>query len=301
MNMLRVAFIVVPVAAATLTIPPGLANPPQDRREDVRIEGRATLSIPRTEKAQLGTVVASFSYVQDRHKYYSDFSDLHLSIVRNSVTLLDAPIAPPCAEYCDAEPDGYGKRRSVFVRDVDGDAEPEVIVNIWTGGAHCCTWAYVFRYAPERSTYLLKKHNFGDFGYRLVDANQDGRPEFVGGDFRFAYVFTDFADSLFPIRAWRYEDADFADVTRSFPQLVRRDARGLLTYYRRNRRHRDSRGVLAAYAADQSLLGRREAGFRFVRTALKRSDVQKNGCHAACGRRYLRKLRRFLTRHGYGG
>jgi hypothetical protein len=52
------------------------------------------------------------------------------------------------------------------------------------------------------------------------------------------------------------------------------------------------RGVLAAWLADQYLLGRGAAGWSVLRRAERRGEVD---------RAYLRKLRSFLRRTGYIG
>jgi hypothetical protein len=167
----------------------------------------------RTEEARSGNVVARLTYTEDRSDpYITKFSDLHLSITRAGAALLDAAIGPPCPRYCGAEPARYGERHSVVVRDVDADSEPEVIVDVATGGAHCCVWAYVYRFAPERGAYSLVRHNFADFdGYRLADPDRRGPLEFVSSDRRFAYEFTAYAFSGFPVQIWRLRAGRFVD------------------------------------------------------------------------------------------
>jgi len=60
------------------------------------------------------------------------------------------------------------------------------------------------------------------------------------------------------------------------------------------------RGILAAYAADQFLLGHGPAGLRGVRRALRRRDVRRLEFSGwPRGRNYLRALRKYLRSWGY--
>jgi len=252
--------------------------------------GAKVRKITHIEHATLGQVTARLTYEERRSERTATYRGLRVRITRGSVRVLDAPVAPPCAEACLGHPAGAGARRSVHVRNLDGDAEPEAIVDVYTGGAHCCDWAYVYDYLPAESRYALARHNFGDPGYRIDDLEGDGSLEFVGGDARFASAFTAYVFSGFPIQVWRFADSGFANVTRSFPALVRRDARRFLRRYRRLGHREDARGVLAAYAADQYLLGRGKVGLALVRRAIARGEVRK---------RFLDSLRRRLERWGY--
>jgi hypothetical protein len=255
----------------------------------------------RTEDVSLGPVAARVSYT--RNAPYGHWN-LRLTISRNSVPIVsNAPVTPPCSKGCDTEPgvDHAGQSRSIAVLDLDHNAEPEVIVNVWSGGfPHCCLWAYVYRYVANESRYELAMHNFAAFGYRLHDPNHDGFVDFVASDYHFAYVFTDFASSRFPIQIWAYREGRFSDETRLFRKLIKRDARDHMHEYKRDRGRGDVRGLLAAYVADRCLLDRCRAGLRFVKRELRRHDVRKYEYPGwPRGRGYLRTLRRFLRRNGY--
>ena len=85
------------------------------------------------------------------------------------------------------------------MRDLDGDGEPEAIVGGFTGGAHCCVLALVYRW--NGSGYATFENNFRDPGYRLVDLDRDGRYEFRTADARFAFLYGSFAESVFRSRS----------------------------------------------------------------------------------------------------
>jgi subtilisin-like proprotein convertase family protein len=254
--------------------------------------------VVQTQRASRGKTEAALSF-RETHDVYRA---VRLRISRRGTTLLDA--APkrvhPCACPGDG-PAGSQRESSVRVRDLDGDGEPEVLVDFYSGGAHCCFYTDVYRYAPRARTYRPTVGFWGDLSPRLLDLGSDGRPEFMTGDDRFAYVFTAFAASAFPIRILRFDHGRFVDVTRRFPRLVRRDAAQLYRGYRSELRSssRDVRGILAAWLADQYLLGRAPAGWRVLERAERRGELGRKPDTWPVGKAYLRKLRAFLRRTGY--
>lgn len=189
-------------------------------------------------------------------------------------------------------------RKSVHVRKIDSTAPPVVLVDLYTGGAHCCSLTLM---------YLLNGHglagrtqfNWGDPGYRLVDLNGDGTLEFESANDAFAYAFTDFADSGLPIQIWNLQGGKLEDKTTRYPGTVAADARTLLkAYAQQARAGRDVRGILAAYVADEALLGTPDVGWNVVNDALARGELDF-GYGGAKGIAYITKLRRFLAAHGY--
>jgi len=145
-------------------------------------------------------------------------------------------------------------------------------------------------------------HTWGNVDYSVADINRDGRPELVSADDRFAYVFTSFAGSLFPIGIWHFEEGRLVDVTRLFPNAVKRDRAKLLNTYRSFRRQKiDVRGVLAAWMADMSLLGEQERGWATLEGAYRRGELGPRPDLTGWpqGRAYIRTLRTFLRKLDY--
>src|SRR5262249_9430497 len=130
------------------------------------------------------------------------------------------------------------------VVDLDADGEPEVLLNMYSGGAHCCEYVVVYRFVSGQ--YVETQRNFASAGYLL--RRLQGRREFVGRDSSFDYVFTAYAFSLDPIRIWQFERGRFVAVTRSFPNQIVSHAAWLYRLYRRTLRGpapREVRGILA--------------------------------------------------------
>lgn len=258
---------------------------------------RLTVSrdVVQTQRASRRATTAALSY-RESHDVYRG---LRLRISRRGRTLFDAP--PRRVHPCACPNDGPVGGGAVRVRDLDRDGEPEVLVDFYSGGAHCCFYTDVYRYVARSRTYRPTVGYWGDLSPKLVDLGLDGRPEFRTGDDRFAYAFASFAASAFPIRILRFDQGRFVDVTRRFPKLVRRDAAELYALYRSQLRSPsyDVRGILAAWLADQYSLGRGRAGWRVLERAERRGELGRRPDTWPVGKAYLRELRAFLRRTGY--
>jgi subtilisin-like proprotein convertase family protein len=256
--------------------------------------------VVQTETARAGRTAATLSYVEQT----GAFTYLRLQIVRRGAIVFDGP--PKRLDPCVCPYNGpvLGQAGgALHVRDLDGDGEPEVVLDSYLGAAHCCWYTDVYRYLRRRRVYRPSVGFWGNVSARLVDIGLDGRPEFQTADDRFAYVFTSFSGSSFPIRILRFDHGRFVDVTRRFPRLVRRDAAELYASYRSALRGSfpDVRGILAAWLADEYSLGRGPAGWRVLERAERRGELGRKPDGWATGKAYLRKLRAFLRRTGYIG
>jgi hypothetical protein len=246
------------------------------------------------ETAVDGSVRADFTFDYDARDHR--FTNPHLTISRSGSVLIDAAVpAPPDTEVQPAR--YFAHKKSVAVRDLDGGGEPEVVLDLYSGGAHCCWYTQVYRYAPSTDAYLMATRDWGNAGYRFVDVDHDGLPEFVSGDDRFAYIFTDFASSSFPPRIWNYRDGLFNDVTRRFPARIRRDAHRQWHWALAKPTRADNRGFLAAWTADRCLL--RHCASAFKRLEVLRRQRRIGGGWDRSPRRYLMHLRKFLRHTGY--
>lgn len=253
--------------------------------------------------APAGTIVAGSGKVRAELTYAKKDAagrgvGLHMRILREGKALVDSRV--PVKSAYDVLV--LGSKDLFQVRDLDADGEPEVLLDLYTGGAHCCSYSLLWRYLPGRGSYGRVTHSWGNVGFRLVDLDRDGRPEFRSADDRFAYAFTAYAASFFPVQIWQYGGGLFTDVTRQYPRVVAADLSSLQREYRRLRAQRgvDLRGLWAAYAADSYLLGRGPGGWRQVRAALRRGELKGvPGDSWPSGKRYLTALKRYLVRLGY--
>ena len=157
---------------------------------------------PHVERARAGAVEAVFSYSYDAAAFR--FTRQRLTITRDGVTSFSAALRKPPGGGFNAQPARYFlHKRSVFVTDVDGDGEPEVVLDLYWAGAHCCWYSQIYRYVPATGHYSPLVHVWGNFGYVFADLDHDGTQELVTRDDRFSYAFASFADSRWPVRILR--------------------------------------------------------------------------------------------------
>ena len=254
-----------------------------------------------TETRTVGQVTAEFSYDKiDDFQY----RDVRIKITRAGAVLHAAPVPAPC-KTCRTAPQGFGdpENPALSVRDLDADGEPEVLVDLYTGGAHCCSFTQIYSYVAATSSYRRTKGAWYDYGYELKDLNGDGKPEFRAADFRFAAAFTAYAASGAPPRVLRFEGGKLIDVTKKFPSIIKRNAKEYLRLYKKYRGDDDLgdvRGWLAAYTADKYLLGQGRRAFDLVNAAYRRGELRAlPGDTSPAGKRYIAALRKYLRKWGY--
>jgi len=186
---------------------------------------------------------------------------------------------------------------SVAARDLDGDGEPEVMVSLSSGGAYCCTWWRLYRYRGGR--YFPQLRWWGDINAvpALRDLDGDKRIELVSVDDRFSRLAPHVA-AAYPIQIWRYDRGRFANVTRRYPGRIAAHASGLWARYQRA--NGPARYVLAAWAADQYLLGRRSEADRALDEALAKGDLSDHLQGPTGATAFVQMLKGFLRVNGYG-
>jgi hypothetical protein len=253
----------------------------------------APAAIADTQSAASGTVAATLSY--DHAPESLTYENLLLTITRDGTQALSGdPSFGDCqSPYC--APGGFTDRGSVFVRDLDADGEPEVVVDLFTGGAHCCFVSRFYRW--DGTTYVSSDRNFGDPGYKLADLDADGVQELITADYRFGYAFSAFAYSLMPVRIYDLRAGSWSLVTKRFPQRIRSDAAAAWKVFRKAGRQGEPRGAIAAWAADELMLGRRVSATRTLRRLASHGRLPGDFPHSQP--KFVRNLLRFLARRGY--
>lgn len=236
-----------------------------------------------TQTASGGDVTATLTF----NGRDPQVSKMRLSITQSGTVVYDQPVtAPDCSTMCGP---GAASGKSVQVLDLDGNGEMEVVLELFSQGAHCCFIDQVFAPSAALGSYVVTQRDFQNSGAALKDLNHDGQTEFVSADNAFAYAFTDFAESGLPIQIFKFSSLSFVNVTRRYPALIRRDARVWWHAYLSD--HDSGRvGLIAAWVADEYNLGR-AAGAR--RTLAKQVAEQHISAH------FVRRLKAFLRRSGY--
>jgi hypothetical protein len=263
------------------------------------------------QQASSGDLHAVLSFLQrsSTQSYVLNGKTQHFTTTQDSgfrisLTRLGALLFSRGIDCADCQPAGLEAERptpSVHFARLDPSGDPALLVDLYTGGAHCCFLTDLV--LTSGSHVRLVRELWGDSGYRLVDLDHDGQLEFLTADDRFAYAFTAYAGSLLPIKILRLVGSRLDDVTRSYPAQVAADAASAWATYRSTRTSQedDERGVLGAWAADEALLARWPAAEHALDQALAQGDLSRVKALPGwpTGGAYLTALRRFLTRLGY--
>lgn len=256
------------------------------------------------EAASLGTVRAVLSYeavegsVANNSTSLTIFREEH-PLLSESLILSGQPETKPTS------PEGGG---NVQLRELEGKGEPAVLVELSNGGNICCRYTRVYSYQGSSNSYsalTFKWLGFSKPAWR--ELNHDGTVEAIDGDGRFRYRFACGGCSPYPILVWAFREGHFVNVTRDYPTIVSKQAAALRQQYvkqRGSRYFRDVRGVLAAYIADEYLLGNGAVGWRLVGDAARGGylasytfgEVNRFEPSPAA---YQRELRSFLKRLHY--
>lgn len=245
-----------------------------------------------------GTVAAKLTYQQEANSIGPpEFAGLTLQISRAGQVFYDQPVSShACLSACQLE---TFRTAPLAVKDLEGNGQSDVILHLNTGGAHCCTVVQVFPFDPGTGTYRLVERDFGDPGAKLTDVAGDGSLEFESADDRFAYLFTSYAYSGMPLQIWRFHEGRFIDATRSFPQALTKDAARQFKYFLANRKQGHGLGILAAWAADEELLGRGDLVTRTLGREQRAHRLRSAEAPRQGGSVYVGKLERFLAKSGY--
>lgn len=226
----------------------------------------------------------------------SNPAQARLSITRDGQSYYDEPIR---SRFCGADcmVTGVSGPSPVQVADLEGNGQPDVVLGLYTGGAHCCFVDQVFSYDPGTMTYGRYEHDFLDAGAAIRRIG--GHLVFLSADARLADAgLTDFADAGAPIQIWRFAHHRFTDITREFPSRIRADAARWSTDAAHDRGN--DVGFIAAWAADEDLLGQ-EA---LVSSTLA-ADAGAHRLHTPLGlphgsqTAFVAELQRLLRRLGY--
>jgi hypothetical protein len=140
----------------------------------------------------------------------------------------------------DGAPRDYATRVGLFP--LLGGKEKQLVVEQYTGGAHCCTVYRVYDLGPEfRALFDGDEYGIDEIGedMNVVDIDRDGRHEFTLSVMAFDYFMTSHAGSVFPTAVFAYDEGagKYVPANRKFSAyLLRGVARDVLKVEALNRR-----------------------------------------------------------------
>lgn len=108
---------------------------------------------------------------------------------------------------------------SISAENLKGNGEKSLIINTYTGGAHCCFIMYIGE-IDNNKLVLTDTISWGDSYYEAKDLDNNGKIELVGSYVGMAYEFTSFAGSQFPILIYGYKNGRMQEVNADFKKFV---------------------------------------------------------------------------------
>jgi hypothetical protein len=175
--------------------------------------------------------------------------------------------------------------------DFEGNGERTLIIDFFTGGAHCCD--YLVAGTIKNDKFVVEDTLYwGDSGCEIKDIDKDGKIELSGYDTRFGYAFTSFAGSRFPVIIFQFRKGKFINVTKKFPDLVEKDLAELKKEldedylkmgYKCPEQGQDMystesgevQAILAAMTEDYYNLGRIDDAYEYINKVYKCDDKKK--------------------------
>lgn len=193
----------------------------------------------------------------------------------------------------------------VSLKDLDGDRTAEVIIETYSGGAHCCTNFRIYSWRNDRFRETETGMLDGSGG-TFRDIEGDGKMEFLTADNRFLYTFSSYAGSYPPSRILSFRRSKFEDVTRRYPKTLRTRLQRMFNAFQDIKRHNGTEvnGILAGYVAQKILLGEYEAGWKFMLANYDRQsdwglEIYRGSQPVGRHPNFPTALRAFLIEAGY--
>jgi hypothetical protein len=163
--------------------------------------------------------------------------------------------------------------------DLDNDGKKEILIEMYSGGAHCCSSLFAGEIQKGKFVYT-DSILWGNSYYEIKDLNGDKKFEISGVNDMFAYAFTNYAQSQMNILIYGYKNKKFVNVTKSFPELVNKqidDMKTELKPYQDNgfkcpelneeTFNTDAgavKAILAVIVADYNTMGQTFKGYEFI-------------------------------------
>jgi hypothetical protein len=153
---------------------------------------------------------------------------------------------------------------SVDLIDLDSDGTPEVVVQAYTGGAHCCMSVSTYTWQDEQFQPIYFDYLDGGGG-RFEDLDGDGLTEFITVDNAFFYTFSSYAGSYPPSLILTFQDGEYLDTTAQFTQRLGSTAWDMYeSVDQRDDEGYEINGLLAGYVAQKIRLGQYQDGWDFM-------------------------------------
>ncbi len=174
----------------------------------------------------------------------------------------------------DVEHWGAQEISSVICADLTGDNIPELVMESFSGGAHCCFEYEIVELKINLPRIFAWRGESGPIT-QYARLNHDAAYEIVGMDDRFT-LFDDlpFAAAPFLPIVFVYRDGAYRAATREFPALILQDQQSTTAALDACDGDDYCRGAALHYYADGLLLGQGDAALRVLREKLPAEIMQ---------------------------
>ena len=161
---------------------------------------------------------------------------------------------------------------SVDLEDLDSDGNPEVVLQTYTGGAHCCMAITTYTWQNDQFQSIV--FDYLDAGGGIFeDLDDDGLTEFVTLDNAFFYTFSSYAGSYPPSVILTFQDGAYIDTTTQFRQRLGSTAWDMYqSVEERDDEGYEINGLLAGYVAQKIRLGQYQEGWDFMLARYERDN-----------------------------
>ena len=161
---------------------------------------------------------------------------------------------------------------NLSLTDLDSDGLAEVIVQDYSGGAHCCTNTAVYSWQDGKFVTIESGYLDG-LGGRFEDLDNDGSSEFVSYDNGFLYRFSSYAGSFPPPLISTFKGGELIETTRQYPTVIRERIAQIEETLADENFEGERNGLLAGYVAMKSLVGEYDESWAYM---LKRYDAESD-------------------------
>jgi hypothetical protein len=170
--------------------------------------------------------------------------------------------------------------------DFDGSGKKKIVIEYYTGGAHCCFHLGIGELKGNSFVFLDSLY-LGNAGYEISDMDKNGMLEIVTVNDMFAYAFTNFAQSRFPAVIYEFRNNRFHLANEDYEEVVLAHIKELKTElndYKNFECPKDAnedtfntdagavKALLAPIVADYFSIGRTEDGYNFIKSFYKCVD-----------------------------
>ncbi len=207
----------------------------------------------------------------------------------------------------------YGSEMSI-VRLDRSTPFPQVVVSVFSGGAHCCTSSWIIsQNATGVWTSTAIAAMDGD-GVYYEDVDGDGSLEVVSSDNSFLYTFDCYACSNPPLRIWQFSDLELTDASNQprFISRFRQEIAGMEYEAKSDPDLWRANGFLAGWVAAKARIGEIDSAWAKMLTLYDRAPMfsvsicpdgsDQGNCPDGALRQlaFPAGLARHLEKNGYG-